>query len=261
MTMSMPLTDPDPLVSVAGLSLYYDRVAALEDLHFSIRRGESVAIIGPNGAGKSTLLKVLMGLIQPSPGARIRFAPGVGLPGYVPQQQEVDWQFPVTVQDVVLMGLVRQIGWLRQPGKVHLKQVESALERVGLRDLAGRQIGELSGGQRQRVFIARALVRQVALLLLDEPFAGVDAAAQTGLMEVIDRLHQEGLTIVLSTHDLGLAFRRFQTVLALNKRLVAWGPAATLYTPATLRGLYGEGVAVVPAGDTVTLFVDEHGCC
>jgi ABC-type Mn2+/Zn2+ transport system ATPase subunit len=249
-----------PLLSVNHLTVRYDDYLALDDIHFDVQRGDSIAVIGPNGAGKSTLMKAIMGLIQPQRGAQINFAPDVSTPGYVPQHQEVAWDFPVTVEDVVMMGLTRQIGWLRRPNQTHQKQVDSALERVGMLALAHRQIGELSGGQKQRVFIARALVRDVDILLLDEPFAGVDAAAQSEVMEVIDRVNCEGMTILLSTHDLGLAFQRFKKVMALNHHLVAYGPASEIYTSETLRGLYGGGIAAVQDGERVTMFVDEHGC-
>ncbi|MDQ7026217.1 MAG: metal ABC transporter ATP-binding protein [Anaerolineae bacterium] len=215
-------TMPDTILSVQHLSIDYDGTTpALNNVSFEICAGDKVAMIGPNGAGKSTLMKAIMGLI-PTPRSSKIVVDRHRL-GYVPQHQTIDWSFPVTVRDVVIMGLTRQIGWLRFPSKKHWQQVDTALERVALSDYGQRQISELSGGQQQRVFIARALGQQAELLLLDEPFAGVDMGAQSDLLQVIDELNQDGLTILLSTHDLTLAFSRFTKVLALNHELVAFG--------------------------------------
>ncbi len=248
-----------PILSVQNMSVQYAGVTVLDAVNFEIQAGDSVAIIGPNGAGKSTLMKALMGLIPVQRGCDIRFAPGLPLPGYVPQHQAMNSDFPVTVYEVVLMGLVRQIGWLKRANKQHRKQVMAALEQVGMAEYAGRQIGELSGGQQRRVFIARALVQNVALLLLDEPFAGVDVGAQADLMTVIDQLHQQGITILLSTHDLTLAFQRFKVVMALHRRLIALGKPSELARADVLRELYG-GI-IVGSGQSMTLFVDDHQCC
>jgi ABC-type Mn2+/Zn2+ transport system ATPase subunit len=248
-----------PIVAVQKMTVLYAGVPALEAVQFEIQAGDSVAIIGPNGAGKSTLMKALMGLLPVQPDCDIRFAPGITLPGYVPQYQDVNSDFPVTVQDVVLMGLVRQIGWLKRANQQHRQQVLAALDMVGMQPYAQRQIGELSGGQQRRVFIARALVQNVALLLLDEPFAGVDVGAQADLMTVIDDLNQQGITILLSTHDLTLAFQRFKTVMALNRKLIAIGKPSEVARADVLRELYG-GI-IVGNGQSMTLFVDDHGCC
>lgn len=249
-----------PILSVRNLNVQYAGVPALENINFEIQHGDSVAIIGPNGAGKSTLMKALMSLQPVQRGCEIRFAPGISLPGYVPQQQEINSDFPVTVQEVVLMGLVRQIGWLQRASKRHYKQVMDALEQVGMAAFAQRQIGELSGGQQRRVFIARALVQNVSLLLLDEPFAGIDIGAQADLMTVIDHLNAQGITILLSTHDLTLAFQRFSTVMALHRRLIAIGKPSEVARAEVLRELYG-GVLAMTNGQPVMLFVDEHACC
>lgn len=248
-----------PLLTVEDLSVHYDNTTALDHVSFTLNAGDYIAIIGPNGAGKSTLMKSIMGLLQPQNG-QIRPSPELGLPGYVPQHQEVAWDFPVTVADVVMMGLTRHIGWFRRPSQAHRQQVMHALERVRMADFAQRQIGELSGGQRQRVFIARALAQNVRLLLLDEPFSGVDAVAQSSLMEVIDAIHEMGIAILLSTHDLGLAFQRFPQIMALNRHVIALGPAKEIAAPAVLRELYGTGIATIADGQGLTLFVDEHGC-
>jgi ABC-type Mn2+/Zn2+ transport system ATPase subunit len=159
------------------------------------------------------------------------------------------------------MGMTRQIGWLRFPNKSHWKAVESALERVGMLDYGNRQIGELSGGQQQRIFVARALAQQADILLLDEPFAGVDIAAQSDLMHVIDDLNRQGLTMMLSTHDLSLAFRRFSKVMALNSELVAFGTPGEIYHADMLRRLYGGAVTTMSDGTQTLVFVDENSHC
>jgi len=250
----------DTVLIVSNLSVAYEDAPALENISFEVQSGDYIAIIGPNGAGKSTLMNAIMGLIAAQKGSRISV--DRKRLGYVPQHQAVDWDFPVTVRDVVMMGLIRQIGWLRWPRRLHWQQVAGALERVGMQECAPRQIGELSGGQRQRVFIARALAQQADILLLDEPFAGVDAGAQSDLMTVLDKLHAEGITILLSTHDLSLAFKRFQKVIALNRRLAGIGTPDAMYQPEILRALYGGSVAALRDGEAVLLFVDENvHCC
>ncbi len=248
------------LLTVQGLTVRYNGDVALDAVSFSIHAGDRVAIIGPNGAGKSTLMQAIMGLIQPQSGRVAIADPGISRLGYVPQHQDVNWDFPVTVRDVVMMGRIRRIGWLRWPRKSDWAAVDAALARVQMTDLARRQIGELSGGQRQRVFIARALVQDVDTLLLDEPFSGVDVGAQSGLLAVLDTLHRDGLTILFSTHDLSLAFQRFDTVIALRGRLIASGTPPEVYTPETLTALYGGRVALVGADEQVTMFVDDPGC-
>lgn len=248
---------PAPLI-VEHLTVTYDNQPAIEDVSFSVQAGERIAVIGPNGAGKSTLIKAVMGLLQPRSG--VIHVPDIRRLGYVPQHEAVDWDFPVTVRDVVMMGRVRQIGWLRWPGRGHWQKVEQALARVGLGNLAGRQIGELSGGQRRRVFIARALAQEAHTLLLDEPFSGIDTTAQAAIMDVLDALNADGLTIILSTHDLSLAFQRFDRVLALKHRLIAYGPPPEVYRPDVLSQIYGGRLAAWQDGREITLFVDDHHC-
>lgn len=251
---------PATVISVRGLNVAYDGALAVEDVSFDVRAGERVAVIGPNGAGKSTIIKAIMGLLQPRAGT-IDVPGGLARLGYVPQHEAVSWDFPVTVRDVVLMGRARHIGWLRRPRRADWRAADAALERVGLAGLRARQIGELSGGQRRRVFIARALAQEADTLLLDEPFSGVDAHAQASIMDVLDALNADGLTIVLSTHDLGLAFRRFDRVLALRERVIAFGPPSAVYRPDVLTSLYGGQLATWDAGRQVFVFVDDHNCC
>ena len=248
-----------PVVIVRDLTVIYDGNQALSNISFAVNPGESVAVIGPNGAGKSTLMQAIMGLLQPRSGQVIVHDPQ--RLGYVPQHEAVNWDFPVTVRDVVMMGRSRRIGWLRWPGRSHWQAVDTALARVGLVEFADRQIGELSGGQRRRVFVARALAQEADVLILDEPFSGVDARAQADMMAVLDGLHADGLTILLCTHDLNLAFQRFDRVLALKETVIAYGPPDKVYTPDVLTQLYGGRLATLQDGQQLTVFVDDHDCC
>jgi ABC-type Mn2+/Zn2+ transport system ATPase subunit len=253
-------SDVLPILEVRGLTVIYNRVPAIQDVTFTVMAGERTAVIGPNGAGKSTLIKTIMGLLQPQAGTvRVNDDNRYAL-GYVPQNEGVDWDFPVTVREVVLMGRTRHIGWLRRADRDQWAAVDTALARVGMADLADRQIGELSGGQRRRVFIARALAQEARILLLDEPFSGVDASAQASLMDVLDSLNQDGITISLCTHDLGLAFSRFDKVIALHRDLIAYGKPADVYQPDVLAKLYGGQLATWQDGKQVMFFVDDHHC-
>lgn len=254
-----PAHTGEVILQARGLSAAYHRAAlAIEDVNFNVRAGERVAVIGPNGAGKSTLVKTIMGLMQPQAGRVL--LPEKARLGYVPQHESVDWNFPVTVRDVVMMGRAREIGLFRWPRRGDWRVVESALERTELTNLAGRQIGELSGGQRRRVFIARALAQEAGILLLDEPFSGVDASVQASLMDTLDRLNHDGLTIILTTHDLGLAFNRFDRVMALNRRVIAYGSPAEVYRPDVLAKLYGGRYATWDEQSQTMLFLDDHHC-
>jgi manganese/zinc/iron transport system ATP- binding protein len=259
--MPAPARDlPAPALAVRDLTVIYNGEPALDAVSFAVAAGKSVAIIGPNGAGKSTLIKAIMGLLQARDGD-ITISGARDRLGYVPQYEQVNWDFPVTVWDVVMMGCARQIGWLRWPGAAQRRLVTESLERVGMAEFAGRQVGELSGGQRRRVFIARALAQQAEMLILDEPFSGVDVQAQEAMMAVLDTLQRDGLTILLSTHDLGLAFKRFDRVLALRGRVLAYGAPDEVYRPEVLSQLYGGRLATIDDGQAVTVFVDDHGCC
>jgi ABC-type Mn2+/Zn2+ transport system ATPase subunit len=249
-----------PILTVSGLTVIYNREPAIQNVSFEVQAGERVAIIGPNGAGKSTLIKTVMGLLQPQAGTVQVQGDTRFCLGYVPQNEGVDWDFPVTVREVVMMGRTRHIGWLRRAGRDQWAAVDAALDRVGMSELAGRQIGELSGGQKRRVFIARALAQQASILLLDEPFSGVDASAQADLMDVLDSLNRAGLTVILCTHDLGLAFSRFDRVMALRREIIAYGTPKTVYKPDVLAKLYGGQLATWQDGKQVMFFVDDHHC-
>lgn len=269
-----------PLLVVDGLSVTYgagngplnlpgrlpdkqsdgDRYA-LRDLSFAVDMGERVAVVGPNGAGKSTLFKVIAGTMKPRQGS-------INIYGhdpdehiciaYVPQRSQIDWSFPATVEDVVMMGRVGQIGLFRHPSSDDWAIVRQSLERVHAEHLARQQIGALSGGQQQRVFIARALAQHAELLLLDEPFSGLDVPSHEALFDILDSLHEDGVTILVATHDLNLAGERFDRVMLLNRKLVALGSPAAVLTSENLVTAYGGHMHVVAGEGTVVL---ADTCC
>ena len=229
-------------------SLAYGRARVVEDVDGVVRAGEAVALIGPNGAGKSTLLKAVLGLVAVV-GGRIevlgRTPAGARRDvAYVPQADTLDAEFPVSAGQVVLMGRYREIGWVRRPGAADRRIAAAALDAVGLADRAGERFGVLSGGQRQRVLLARAIAQQPRLLLLDEPFNGVDAVSQEALLSALSALRAGGAAVVISTHDLALAHLTCDEVCLLNRHQVAFGPTAATLTPELLRAAYG-GQALV----------------
>jgi ABC-type Mn2+/Zn2+ transport system ATPase subunit len=247
-------------VALDKVSVAYGHNLALQDFTLTVEPGLRVAIVGPNGAGKSTFFNLVSGLLAPTQGeVRVHgHAPGEHLClAYVPQANQVDLSFPVSVWDVAMMGRVGQLGLLRRPKAADRELVRSSLQRVGMLDLAARQIGELSGGQRQRLFIARALTQRADLLLLDEPFAGLDLPAQEQILAILNDLKQHGVTVLFATHDLELAGQQFDRVLLINRRCVAYGSASAVLTPANLAAAYGgqvqwidtrEGRALVEIG-------------
>jgi len=239
-----------PALEVDHLYVDYDGRPALEDVSFSLQGGERLAIVGPNGAGKSTLLKVIAGVLSPSSGeVRIRgFDPcGHICIAYLPQRSEIDWRFPVTVYDVVMMGRVGRLGLLRRPRARDRALVRDALEAVGLLEVAKRRIGELSGGQAQRMFIARALAQEAELVLLDEPLAGLDAPSQEDILRLLSLLEERKVTLLLSLHDLDIAAEHFPRVLLLNRRVIGLGPPAEVFTPARLVAAFGGRLRGLPA--------------
>ncbi len=221
----------------------YGGVLVLEDLSCQIEHGDQVAIIGPNGAGKSTLFKTLVGLLPLRSGRILIHGAPLGhhqdCVAYVPQREEVDWRFPVTVREVVMMGRFRRIGWLRRSRCLDEVAVQRAMQQLDIADLASRPIGELSGGQQQRVFLARALAQEPHILLLDEPFTAVDNPTQEATLAMLDQLRRSGVTTLVSTHDLSLASERFPRVMLLNRRLVAFGSPAEVFRPEAIRRAFG----------------------
>ena len=232
-----------------NLDVQYCDMPALQSASGSCASGAMTAIVGPNGAGKSTLLKAALGLIaatgqvtffgQPLARMRARVA-------YVPQRASVDWDFPVRVIDVVLQGLYRELGLLGRLRLSHRRRAMDCLARVGMEAYAPRQIGALSGGQQQRVFLARALAQNADLYLLDEPFAGVDAATESAIITVLHALRDQGRSVVAVHHDLATVPAYFDRVLLLNRHVQAEGPVAEIFTPAALAQLYG-GLLPQPA--------------
>jgi len=252
----------DATVRVAALRAGYPRRPVLEEVSFSIGRGELVAIVGPNGSGKSTLLKVLAGLLRPWAGAiAVLDQPPGRQPlrvAYLPQAEAVDWSFPVSVRDVVLMGRYRRAGWLRPTNQADAAAAEHALELAGIHELAGRQIGELSGGQQRRAFLARALAQNPDLYLLDEPVTGVDPTTEDDLMAILDHECRDGKTVLVSTHDLAGVAEHFTRLLSVNRTIVADGPAALVRDAGVLRATYGGHLIEVDHGEVVMLDDPHH---
>ena len=245
---------PDPAlraIDCEGLTVAYDARPVLRSVSFGVTRGEMVGVIGPNGAGKSTLLKCMLGLIspdygsikvfgQPAPQARRHVA-------YVPQTEAVDWDFPVTVLDVVMMGRALS-GFLGWPGKRDRERAVLALDEVGMTRFADRHIRQLSGGQQRRVFLARALCQEAELLLLDEPFAGVDAGSEQAIFTLIDDIRDMGKTVLVVNHDLSI-LERFDHVLMLNQRVIAYGPPIETANNDNLAATYGGRLSLLDEAD------------
>lgn len=248
-------------VWLSGVTAGYTDRPAIEDIDLAVEAGSLLAVVGPNGAGKSTLLKVMAGLL-PAWSGRVEVLGGA--PGrearriaYVPQAETVDWAFPVTVGDVVMMGRYPALGPLRRPGAVDRRHVDEALEKVGMAEHRRTQIGRLSGGQRRRVFLARALAADPAVYLLDEPVTGIDATTQEDLMDILDAESRRGRTVVATTHDLACAAERFHRVAAINRQLIADGPASLILDPEILSRTYG-GHLLVLGGQTLLLDDAHH---
>jgi ABC-type Mn2+/Zn2+ transport system ATPase subunit len=248
-------------VRLVDVSVGYGEQVALADVTLSIPAGSLLAVIGPNGAGKSTLLKTIAGLLRPFSGTVEVLGGPAGREArriaYVPQAEVVDWSFPVTVGDVVMMGRVPLIGVGRSPGAGDRAAVRDALETVGMSASVDRQIGALSGGQRRRVFLARAIAARPDLYLLDEPVTGVDVTTQDDLMNVLEAEARAGRTVVATTHDLALAAQRFHQAAFVNGRIVATGSADMVLDPDLLAATYGGQVIVLPAGGR-TIIDDAH---
>ncbi len=223
-------------IEIKGVEVRYHNLLALHDTNITIPHGTFTGVIGMNGAGKSTLFKVIMGLIVPVHGSvsvcerSAREAQKIGCVAYVPQNELVDWDFPVSVYDVVMMGRYGTQNMFRTPRPSDMAKVEAALEKVGMIEYKNRQIGELSGGQRKRVFVARALAQGAEVLLLDEPFAGIDAKSERALTELLLELKGEGKTIVLSTHELTSLSEYCDHVALVKRTIIAHGPTAEVFT-------------------------------
>lgn len=245
--MPQPLSPPP--IEIHDLTVSYDKRPVLWNIDVALPEGEIIGVIGPNGAGKSTLIKAVLGLIPADSGwVRIYGEPLAkqrNVVGYVPQRESVDWDFPVTVRDVVLMGTYGRLGLFRRPGKVERDCCERCLAQVGMASLADRQISNLSGGQRQRVFLARALAQESRVYLLDEPFVGVDAATEAAIIELLRAMKREGRTLLVVHHDLQTVPDYFDSLLMLNMRLVAFGPTREVFTETLLQKTYGGRLTIL----------------
>jgi len=232
-----------PALKVTDMTVSYSRKPVVWDLDFSVPAGSLVGIIGPNGAGKSTMLGAILGLIPLSSG-NVEF---FGRPlsesrdrvAYVPQRESIDWDFPISVLEVVLTGLYRHIGWFKRVGRKHKVKAMEALERVGMAHLADRRISQLSGGQQQRTFLARALVQEADIYLMDEPFAAVDAATEGTIVDILKSFQAEGKTSLVVHHDLHTVSEYFSHVLLINMRLVAFGESSDVLSRENLQKTYG----------------------
>jgi ABC-type Mn2+/Zn2+ transport system ATPase subunit len=233
--MAPPTSGAAPVAEARGVTVAYGAHVALEDVSLVLPRGAVVGLIGPNGAGKTTLLRALLGVLSPRAGT-LRVD---GTAGYMPQLGAAAWDFPLTALDVVLQGGFRRVGWLRRPGPGERRAARRALDAVGMGEAAERQVGRLSGGQRQRVLLARALMQESDLLLLDEPLSGADAATEAMFVDAIGRLRGEGRTLLVSTHDLGWSARHCDLLCVLARRVLAFGSPAEALTGERLAEAYG----------------------
>lgn len=256
-----------PVLDVQRISVRYNGRIALDDITFHLHESERIAVVGPNGAGKSTLFKVISGVLPPTSGDVNIFGSrprGHVCIAYIPQRSQVDWNFPVSVADVVMMGRSAKLGPLNWPHKKDWEYVHRALETVELSNLATRQIGQLSGGQQQRMFIARAIAQEAELMLMDEPLTGLDTPSQESLLNLLDTLKDQKVTVMVATHDLDQAARHFDRILLLNHRIVAFGNPANVLQTENLLSAYGgrlrsaNGENVLSVDDCCDEGEDEH---
>ena len=246
-----PAPQPSPVLAISDVCAGYYGRDVLDEVSFSVDAAEFVGIIGPNGSGKTTLLKVIAGLLPVQCGCVSVFGKELEPAdrrriGYVPQIESVNWSFPVSALDVVLMGRYGKLGLFRRPTRADLDAAMAVLDEVGMAEHARTQIGQLSGGQQQRIFVARALVQDPALLLLDEPIAGVDAASQHAIFTLLEEEQRRGITIIATTHDLSCVATWFDKVLCLNHRVIAYGSPAAVLNDQTLSATFGSHMLVIP---------------
>jgi manganese/zinc/iron transport system ATP- binding protein len=245
-----------PVLDVHDVTVAYHRKPVIWDIDLTINTPQLVGIVGPNGAGKSTLIKAILGLV-PMASGRVSiygkpFKRQRRLVGYVPQRESVDWDFPVSVFDAVLMGTYGELGWLRRPGRKQKAWARECLEQVGIADLETRQIGQLSGGQQQRVFLARALAQKAEIYFMDEPMAGVDAATERVIFALLRQMRDDGKTVIVVHHDLRTIAGYFDEVVLLNMRLIASGPVDEVFTNDNLRKTYGGRLGILEdAGEAI----------
>jgi ABC-type Mn2+/Zn2+ transport system ATPase subunit len=257
-TGEQEIRDPARL-DIKHVSAGYNGVDAISNLSLQIPHGSQAAIVGPNGAGKSTLFKALVGLLPVRKGSIQIHCQPIGqhrdCVAYIPQREEVDWKFPVTVRDVISMGRFAHTGFLGTIGNKDRTVVEECLRKMDLTELAEVPVGDLSGGQQQRVFLARALAQEPHILLMDEPFTGVDATTTETTLNLLRELRKDKVTVLVSTHDLNLAAEHFELIVLLNKKLIAFGPPEKALTTETLKAAFGPRLVDVDGA----LLVDD--CC
>ena len=239
----MSMNQSSSAIEVTDLTVAYQEKPVLWDIDMNVPSGVLMAIVGPNGAGKTTLIKAILGLVRSASGQMLIYGKPYRqqrrIVSYVPQRGSVDWDFPTTVKDVVMMGRYGALGWLRRPGQQEKKLASEAMEKVGILNLADRQISQLSGGQQQRVFLARALTQDAQVYLMDEPFQGVDATTETAIVLLLQQFREEGKTVVVVHHDLQTVSDYFDWVTLLNVRRIASGPVNTIFNESNLRQTYG----------------------
>jgi manganese/zinc/iron transport system ATP- binding protein len=239
----------DSALEIHDLTVAYNQRPVIYGIDLTVPPGQLVGVMGPNGAGKSTLIKAVMGLIRPVTGWVKLFGEpaekNLRRVGYVPQRESVDWDFPVNVMDVVLMGRYGRLGWGRRPRAKDRDIAQACLEKIGMLQFANRQIANLSGGQQQRVFLARALAQESDLYLMDEPFAGVDATTEAAIVTLLQELKARGKTILVVHHDLTSAKQYFDMLLLINMRLVAFGPTSQVFTEELLQKTYGGRLTIL----------------
>lgn len=251
-----------PILLASNLSVRYDSGAALENLSFELNTGERLAVVGPNGAGKSTLFKIIAGVLTPTQGQVHVYGhdpDGHICIAYVPQRSQVDWNFPVRVMDVVMMGRIGKMGLFRHPTARDRAVVSQALDVVGLSALSKRQISQLSGGQQQRMFIARALAQEAELMLMDEPFSGLDLNSQEELFHILDELQTRDVTVLVAMHDLKMAAQRFDRVMLINRQLLGLGAPEEVFITENLLHAYGGHLHFISTEDGALALGDT--CC
>lgn len=233
------------VIRIEDLTVSYHEKPVLWDIDLKVPPAVLMAIVGPNGAGKTTLLKAILGLIPATAGEISTFGDSVRLKriGYVPQRTAVDWDFPTTAIDVVLMGCYGRLGWVKRPGKKDKIDAMTALEKVGMTDFAYRQISQLSGGQQQRIFLARALLENADLYMMDEPFQGVDATTERAIITLLQEIRNAGKTVICVHHDLQTVPEYFDWVTLLNVRIIASGPVESTFTQENLRQTFGGRIS------------------
>jgi manganese/iron transport system ATP-binding protein len=249
-------------IDIRAVSVFFNGHAALRDVSLEIPTGERIAVVGPNGAGKTTLFRLIAGTLEPSSGQVHVYGHGPSdhvCIAYVPQRSQVDWQFPATVREVVMMGRIRKIGLFRWPRRDDWRFVDDALERVRMDSQANQQIGALSGGQQQRVFLAQAIAQEAEVILLDEPLTGLDMPSQETIFQLLDELKQQGVTVLVATHDLNLAAERFDQVILINRQIISFGPPQNALNQPALVQAYGGHVHRIDQESGLLIVTDT--CC